>query len=462
MAKRFTFSIIAQFQDQVRQKLGTLQGSLEGFARSTEGAARYARRGLLGLVGGITAVGYAAAEQDKADRALADALKTTGQWSQQTEQHMKDFAASLQDVTIYGDEQIEMLVAQALNLGISADKMEETIQGAIGLSKALDIDLNTALRYGALAMQGEYTVLQRYVPALRDAETEAEKLAIVQGLMAQGFAQAKGEAETLSGDMKQLKNDMGDLAEAAGAVVLSTVGTSSALEALRERVKGLSKWLNALSADEAAQIRSTIKWGAGLLAIVAILPRLAATLAVIVGAVKALLTAGGAIGAMIVVSVAGLAIATDALLGFKLGIVDLLSKSEALDSFWTSLAAGIAKTAGALKHPVKLAGAAADVMFDPSGVARHGMPGLPTDEDTQATVDTLWGDFDRRHPGKGKGGAGVAGGLPDAVRQQTAQLESYGRAVSDKMEETMQELAEQKRRTEAIEARIHRLAVARY
>ncbi len=62
------------------------------------------------------------------------------------------------------------------------------------------------------------TALQEYIPALSKCKTEEEKLAEVQKLSASGFAQAKAEAETTSGRLKQCANAWGDLAETAGGV----------------------------------------------------------------------------------------------------------------------------------------------------------------------------------------------------------------------------------------------------
>jgi hypothetical protein len=104
------------------------------------------------------------------------------------------------------------------------DKLETATRGAIGLAKALDLDSSAAARYTALAMQGEFTILQRYVPALRAATDAAEKERIVMALMTRGYRQAQAEVETLSGQKKQLSNLIGDLMEDIGAGLAPTVG----------------------------------------------------------------------------------------------------------------------------------------------------------------------------------------------------------------------------------------------
>lgn len=80
------------------------------------------------------------------------------------------------------------------------------------------MDVMTAIKASSAAVQGKTGMLQEYIPALAKCKTEEEKLATVQKLSASGFAQAKAEAETSIGKLKQLSNAWGDLAETAGGM----------------------------------------------------------------------------------------------------------------------------------------------------------------------------------------------------------------------------------------------------
>ena len=177
------------------------------------GGAVIAIRGLIRIGKDLVA---AYAVQEKAEASLSAAIRATGGDVDNLMEQYKTFASGIQDVTTVGDEQTLGLLQQAESLGIARDKMREAAQGAIGLSKAFGIDMNTALRGIALAYEGNYAQLSRYIPALRTASDEAERQAILQEAMANGFQIARAEAETSTGAMLQLQNAIGDLKEQGG------------------------------------------------------------------------------------------------------------------------------------------------------------------------------------------------------------------------------------------------------
>ena len=110
-----------------------------------------------------------------------------------------------------------------LNMGITADKIEEATKGAIGLATAFKIDLNTSMKMVALANKNEFTMLNRYIPELRKAKTETEKMAIVQRKMADGFKLAAREAQIGEGPLIQMRNAIGDVKEEIGNALLPMV-----------------------------------------------------------------------------------------------------------------------------------------------------------------------------------------------------------------------------------------------
>jgi len=156
----------------------------------------------------------AANVQIQAEKKLAQAIKSNGKAVESTLNDYKSFASSIQKVTTVGDEATLQLLQLAETM--QSDAPKEAAQGAIGLAKAYGIDMNSALKMVVLAQKGEYTMLQRYIPELRSATTEAEKHAIVQKAMADGFDIAKEEANSGLGPMVQLKNAWGDLTETIG------------------------------------------------------------------------------------------------------------------------------------------------------------------------------------------------------------------------------------------------------
>jgi len=133
------------------------------------------------------------------------------------------FASEMQKVTVVGDEAVIEMQALGLQMGVSKDKINEATQGAIGLSKGLGVDLTQGMKMVAQAQEGNFVALSRYLPQLKSATTESEKMAIVQNAMAKGFDIAKAQAQTFTGQLEQLANNQGELLESGGKIV-SVIG----------------------------------------------------------------------------------------------------------------------------------------------------------------------------------------------------------------------------------------------
>jgi len=183
--------------------------------------------------------------QEDAEKNLESALIANGDAYDDLLPKLKKQAAAIQKLSKFGDEQNLQTMVTLRNLGVQADALGTATKQAIGLSEALKLDASSAARYTALARQGEFTILQRYVPALRAATTEAEKQTIVTDLMNRGWEQAQRNATTTSGAITQLSNAFGDLGETFGDMI-SGDGLGGALIDLKLLVEDLDKALKDL------------------------------------------------------------------------------------------------------------------------------------------------------------------------------------------------------------------------
>ena len=178
--------------------------------------------------------------QEQAEQRLRAAMKANGNESEIAFRKYQRFASGLQRVTTIGDETTLELLQLAESMQASDPK--QAVEGAIGLSKALGMDLTSAVKAATMAQEGQYTMLSRYIPGLRTATTEAERLAAVQEVMASGMAIAKAETETTAGKIDQLKNSWGDLKEKVGGAILSS-------ESLRKDLDSWGKLIDVWQAD---------------------------------------------------------------------------------------------------------------------------------------------------------------------------------------------------------------------
>ena len=163
-------------------------------------------------------------EQEKATATLTAALRSQGEEVNQNIQMYQEFANSIQRATIVGDEQVLKLLAQSVTMGVAEQNRQNIVQGAIGLSKAFEatgLSQEAAMKGLALAYEGNFSALQRYIPALQSASTETEKMTILQEAMANGFKMAQEEANTSYGSLQQFRNETGDLKEMIGDILKS-------------------------------------------------------------------------------------------------------------------------------------------------------------------------------------------------------------------------------------------------
>jgi len=134
---------------------------------------------------------------------------------------LENYASKMQRVTNVSDEAVMEIMKLGSTMGISKDNLDDASKGAIGLSEAFGIDLNTSMKMVAQTNQGQFTMLQRYIPELRNATTESEKMDIVNRKMADGFDIAKAKTNTFGGSLKAFENTTDDLMEIFGQLISS-------------------------------------------------------------------------------------------------------------------------------------------------------------------------------------------------------------------------------------------------
>jgi len=200
------------------------------------------------------------AKSEEAVARLNQQLRSQGIYSDSLSTQLQNLASEIQKITTVSDDDALAVMQLGLSMGISADKIGEATKQAIGLSKAYGVDLNSAIKMVALAGQGDYTMLQRYIPQLRSMTDETEKAAAVTKLLADGFTIATTEAETTSGKLKVFENRISDLKERIGKELLpvidfwlkkleSIVGWLEEITKSEERASNAGKSLNEIRLD---------------------------------------------------------------------------------------------------------------------------------------------------------------------------------------------------------------------
>jgi len=339
---------------QYQQRVKAVIDSAQRVRQRLEQAGAVAQKFLLAGTASVGVVLKLAADQENAERRVAAALEATGQAGLARVEALKAEASALQEVSRFGDENILQLQALAINLGASAEQATEMVKKSIGLANVLGQDLSPQMvRMVVLAEKGETTMLRRYIPALRSAKNEAEAMAIVQKVLAKGFAQEAALAATTSGRIVQLKNAIGDAGEEIGKALSPEI--LKLVDHLKEGVPQFIEWVR----QNQDAIAANTLLAAKVLLVVAALPKLISLLA----AVRVVMLAATA-SAVSLASAVGLV--------FALHILQQIAQQEA----------AIKRYERALRDSVKAANELA--------TARHAFEGASTESGRlQATLDGL-------------------------------------------------------------------------
>lgn len=210
--------------------------SLKAFGKGVKRAA-IAILGMGTAIAGVAVKAISAyAVQQKAEQGLTAALRAHGDEVDNNLGLLKQHAAAIQDETGAADESTLATMSRLRMLGVQTAALGDAARGVLAL-KSAGMEGEMAARALALAHQGNFAALNRYLPALRDAKTETEKAAIVNAFLTKGYAQQKAELNTVSGAWAALKGRVGDVWEEVGTAIEQNGALQGTLQKAGDAVK---------------------------------------------------------------------------------------------------------------------------------------------------------------------------------------------------------------------------------
>ena len=253
---------VANLQVQIGATIKGLEGSLKKAESSLNKFAKNATAigGTLSkaltvpLTGFATASVFAFDKQAKAVAQVEQAILSTGGAAGKTSKELQKMASSLQENSLFGDEEIlQKVTAQLLTFtNISGNAFDRTQQAALDLATRLGGDLQSASIQLGKALNDPVANLSALSRAgiqfseeqkeLIDALVETGRLAeaqtvILDELEKQYGGSAKAAAAAGAGGITQLKNSFGDLMEQIGEVIVEAI--LPFVDRLKEIVKQL-------------------------------------------------------------------------------------------------------------------------------------------------------------------------------------------------------------------------------
>lgn len=237
----------------------------------------------------------AANTQLQAEAKLLNALKGRAD----VQQRLIASAAELQSRSTVGDEAIIEQQAFLAALGLNERQIEATIEAAVQLSAALGTSLDSATKNLAKTYGGLTGELGESIPALKNLTEEQLRNGEAIRFVNENY---KGFAETAAstgvGPLQQLKNQLGDIGEQIGVILLP------ALEKITAALKKVATWFQNLSPEIKEIIVSVVAFVAAVGPLLVVVGKVATALKSVLVIMPALSSAFSAfcatpLGAMI-------------------------------------------------------------------------------------------------------------------------------------------------------------------
>ncbi len=192
----------------------------------------------------LTAMGYelykavqAANEAEAAEKKLTTALGYTSK-------ALLDQSAALQKLTIFGDDQIQGVMASVAAFIRDEATIKALTRATLNFAAAKGMDLASAGDLVAKSFGSSTNALSRYGIQADAAAGSTEKLhQITEGTAALYGGQAEAAASTFGGRLAQLKNAFGDLEEEIGFVITKNTFFTKSIDLLRQYLERAARWV---------------------------------------------------------------------------------------------------------------------------------------------------------------------------------------------------------------------------
>ncbi len=165
------------------------------------------------------------AEQESATRKLTAALQTQGNATPAVISQYGALASQFEHTTVFADELILEMEALLVQVGnVAPAQMDKALKAATDLASGLGIDLRTATLLVGKAFEGHTETLGRYGITLDQTKLKADPVAaVLEGINNKFGGQAQAQLDTYTGKMAQFHNEMNNVEESAGGLLVGAL-----------------------------------------------------------------------------------------------------------------------------------------------------------------------------------------------------------------------------------------------
>jgi len=234
-------SAVEQSLQRLEQKTDSLASSTKMLTSITGGlAVAYgAIKSAMAMLGGIDAVNAAYDESAESVKGLETALRLQGATVETESARLQEFASSMQSMIGAEDDATLAMMKQASMMGVATEDLDDMAKAAIGLGEAMGTSAESGMEMMRRAQEGNFMAFQKQFPAMKQMQTDSEKLAFVTELAAKGLEAKADASNRVAGMGERANNAIGDLMESVGSLlapvrILISAGITTLAESLSE------------------------------------------------------------------------------------------------------------------------------------------------------------------------------------------------------------------------------------
>jgi len=207
--KNLNIKVRTKGAKKAKKELKGVSGGMAsmGKAAAKAGALFFAAKG---LISGFSKIIELSGKQELAEKKLATALGKTSQ-------ALLTQARALQQVSMFGDEDIIMMQSMLASFVKGEEEIKLLTKATLDLAAGMGLDLKSAGDLVAKTIGSSTNAMSRYGIEVTGAVGSTERLETLTGNVAKLFGgQALAQSQTMTGSIEQMKNAVGDAAEALG------------------------------------------------------------------------------------------------------------------------------------------------------------------------------------------------------------------------------------------------------
>lgn len=169
-------------------------------------------------------------QKEDAINRVAQSFKATGNYSAEAVDDVVAFADAIESTSVFADDAVLNQVALARSMGLTTAQAKDVVKAAANMSAALGGDLESNVRKLAQSLDGNGQILGKVSPQFRQFTEEQFKAGAAIKFVNEKFSgAAASQLNTYSGSMVQLGNEVNNLSEALGGLIVGATKTSGVL-----------------------------------------------------------------------------------------------------------------------------------------------------------------------------------------------------------------------------------------